>query len=252
MSAGTHSLANARHGIAALEFALVAPMFGIIIMGTFDTTKAVILWSQVQNTAHLVATSATNVSVINSDRSTTLSAAAAQQSMSVIYAEMPWVRNTVERGQRSVTLTSVEFKPVSTSCTQTTGQNCYIANVAWSVAYTGGQASNAALFQQNANVLRNCGVLIQTTPTATIPLGLTSYNVLRTANVAQPDAILVADVHYRYTPLFFRFITGTLDFTSTYYTSVRIGPANVAPGLQYTTYNGSAAGNATGNCPSLP
>ena len=252
MSSRVRSLANAMAGVAALEFALIAPMFGILIMGTFDTAKAVILWAQVQNTAHLVATSATNVSVINSDRSTTLSAAAAQQSMSLIYAEMPWVRSTVEQGQRSVTLTSIEFKPSTVACTQTTGQNCYIANVAWSVAYTGGQAGNAAQFQQNASVLRGCGSLSQITPTAVIPAGLNSYNVLRTANVTQPDAILVADVHYRYTPMFFRFVTGPLDFYATYYTPVRIGPTNIAAGLQYTTYNGSAAGNATGNCPGLP
>ncbi len=244
-------LAGARRAIAAMEFALVAPMFGILIMGTFDAAKAVILWAEVQNTAHLVATSATNVSVINADRSTTLSAAAAQQSMSIIYAEMPWMRNTVEQGQRSVTLTSVEFKPIGITCTQVAGQNCYLANVAWSVAYAGGQAPNAAQFQQNAAVLRPCGVQIQTTPTATIPLGLTQYNVLRTANVTQPDAILVADVHYRYTPRFVRFITGPLDFSATYYTSVRIGATTVPPGQQYTTYNGSAAGNATGACPNL-
>ena len=252
LSGPARLLASSRRGIAALEFALIAPMFGTMIVGVFDTAKAVILWEQVQNTAHLVATSAATVSTINSDKSTTLSAAAVQQSMSIVYAEMPWVRNLIEQGQRSVTLTSVEFKPVTVSCTQTTGQNCYIANVAWSAAYTGGQAINAAQFVQNSTALRNCGTLTQLAPKVSIPAGLTSLNVLRTANVTQPDAILVADVHYQYTPMFFRFVTGRIDFWATYHHSVRIGSTTVSPGLQYTTYGGSSGSAATGNCPGLP
>ena len=252
LSGPFHLLRSSRRGIAAIEFALIAPLFGTMIIGVFDTAKAVILWEQVQNTAHLVATSAATVSTINPDKSTTLSAAAAQQSMSIIYAEMPWVRSLIEQGQRSVTLTSVEFKPLSNGCTPTAGQNCYAANVAWSAAYAGGQAGNAAQFVQGSTALRACGSLTQLTPKASIPVGMTPLTVLRTANVSQPDAIIVADVHYQYSPMFFRFVTGKIDFWSTYHHSVRIGTTTVSPGLQYTLYGGSSASNATGNCPGLP
>ena len=46
-------------------------------------------------------------------------------------------------------------------------------------------------------------------PNVYIPGDLTS---LPTANVTTPDPILVADVHYQYTPLFFNFFTGPIDF----------------------------------------
>jgi len=241
------SLAHSRSGIAAIEFSFVAPMLFLMVSGSFDVAKALILKHQVEDTSHLVAISATTVSVIANSKITTITDTAAQQAMSLVYAEMPWVRSGVEQGKRSVTLTSVAFIPVP-SCTPTPLNNCFSAKVAFSVGYTGGAQSSATPFTQ---VVRPCGALTQITHNAIIPNGQTQLGILRTAEVAKPDALLIADVHYQYTPTFLKFVTGKLDFWSTTMVAARSGDTTLqgaSQGVQYTTFTGSGG---TGNCPNI-
>jgi Flp pilus assembly protein TadG len=238
---------RARSGVASIEFALVAPMMFLMIEGMFDTSKALILEHQVDDCARFIAISATTASV-NTDKTTSLSQASAQQAMSLIYAFMPWVRSGVEDGPRSVTLSSVAFVPITSGCTVTASNNCYNAEVAFSVSYGGGAQHSVTPFTV---ITRSCGTLLQITPTAQIPTGQTQLTILRTASVAKPDALMIADVHYRYTPFGFplKFVVGPIDFWATSMWSARSGATsqNNSQTLQYTTYTGTDF-PLTGNC----
>jgi Flp pilus assembly protein TadG len=232
----TRTLRGGRRAVASIEFAAIAPVMFLMVAGVFDLTKAVVLWEQVHNTAHQVAISATNVS-INPDGTTSITPSQAQEAMSIIFAQMPWVRQGIETGTRSVTLSSVAFVPItSSSCTQTASNNCYSAQVAWSVGYGGGNQSGVTPFTV---VTRSCTPLTQITPTAQLQMNQTPLNTLRTANVTLPDAVIVADVHYKYTPFFLKFLTGAVDFWATASYPARSGSSVANLNLQYTTYTGS-------------
>jgi Flp pilus assembly protein TadG len=234
---------RARSGVASIEFALVAPMLFLMVSGMFDTSKALIIEHQVDDCARFIAISATTASV-QTDKTTSLSAASAQQAMSLIYAFMPWVRSGIEHGKRSVTLTSVAFVPITSGCTVTTSNNCYNAEVAFSVSYGGGGQTSVTPFTV---ITRSCGTLTQITPSAQLKNGQTQLTVLRTASVAKPDALMIADVHYQYTPFFLKFLTGPIDFWKTAKWSARSGSTSQSSSqtLQYTTYTGT---DGTGNC----
>jgi hypothetical protein len=177
---------------------------------------------------------------VQPDRSTVLTLPQTQRAMSEIYAEMPWVRAGVETGLRSVTMSSIIFLPTDPACTS----NCvYTPNVAWSVAYTGG---NGGGFTQ---VLRACGKLAQTAPTNLVPGDLTS---LPTQNITNPDPILVVDVHYRYTPAFFEFVTGPVDFWASGFWPVRSVAPGVSAAEQYTKFDTSQGQGAAVLCPGYP
>jgi hypothetical protein len=198
-----------------------------------------ILYQQVYNAAHTIPLSASSLAV-QSDRSTALTLPQTQQAMSEIYAEMPWVRAGIETGVRSVTMSSVIFLPNNAACTS----NCvYTPSVVWSVAYTGGNGGGFS------PVLRACGQLGQTTPTGLVPGDLTK---LPTAGITNPDPILVVDVHYRYTPLFFNYVTGSVDFWASGFWPVRSVAAGAAPATQYTTFNTSQGQGAAVLCPGYP
>jgi hypothetical protein len=233
-------LAGDRRGLAAIEFAFVLPVMLIFIIGVFDISKALILYQQVYNTAHSIPISASSLAV-QPDRSTSLTVTQVQQSLSSVYAEMPWVRDGIEAGTRSVTMSSVVFLPLNPACVPSPTVTCASApNVAWSVPYFGGNANGFG------NVVRGCGVLKQTSPTGGVSGDLTS---LRTANVTNPDPILVVDVHYRYTPFFFTFVTGPLDFWASGYWPVRSVAPNTTIAEQYTHYDPTNQNGGKGKCP---
>lgn len=233
-------LRSGRSGVAAIEFALILPVMMVFVVGTVDTCKLLILWEQVYNAAHTIPVSASIVSV-QPDKTTLLTAAQAQQQMSAIYAEIPWLRDGLEHGTVSVTLSSVAFVPIP-GCTQTTGINCFIPMVKWSVPYRGGvPAANA--FQL---VSRPCGAVIQLHPTDPVPMSLpllpAQLTFIRTRDVMQPDPILVADVHYKYTPFLLQLAAGSLDLWATGYWSVRSVDPTLDPTLQYTKYTPDSYG----------
>jgi len=238
-------LGRDKRGVAALEFAIVAPMVFAFVVGVIDITKAMILQEQVYEAAHTIPITASNLAV-QPDHTTTLTVAQAQQSMSAIFAEIPWLRGGIESGARSVTLTSVTFTLANASCNPQTTTCAYLAQVAWSVSY----ADPSGRYPGNANtftaVTRACSNLTQVAPTAITPGNLTQ---LPTANVVNPDPILVADVHYQYTPMFLTFITGPVDFWASGYWSVRAVSANAAAGQQYTTYDLANQNGGVGKCP---
>ncbi len=237
-------------GVAALEFALITPAMVLLTVGVLDMSKAVILWQQVYNAAHTIPLSASIVAV-QANKTTSLSVTQAQQQMSAVYAEMPWLADGIANGVRSVTLSSVTFVPIP-GCTPVVGVSCYIPNVAWSLAYPGGVGDpHAAQWQ---SVTRSCVVPpTQIHPTAPPPVSPllvpVQLTVLRTLDVTQPDPILVADVHVQYRPFLYGLVTGYLDFWASGYWSVRSISTSQPAYLQYTTLSPPGSG---GSCPNWP
>jgi Flp pilus assembly protein TadG len=237
-------------GVAALEFGLCAPLLSLFVMALVDIAKGLILWEQVNNTARAIALSATTIA-IQPDLSSSLTVAQAQQAMSAIYAEMPWLRSGIEQGKRSVTLSAITFVPSPASCVPTASDTCgtWSPAIAWSVAYQGGYNSGTAqydsFFQAN-QLTRSCQTApVQVSPSATANSPLT---VVRTLNVTQPEPILVADVHYQYKPLFYKFVTGKLDFWSSSYYPSRSINTTATPAYQYTKYDIANQANGAGKC----
>jgi Flp pilus assembly protein TadG len=235
---------TSRRGVAALEFALVAPTMVVFMIGVFDITKAVVLQQEVWNTAHTIPLSASNLA-IQPDQTTTLTVTQVQQSLSAIFAEMPLVRAGVENGLKSATMSSVLFTQTDPTCNPKTTTCAYAPQVAWSVPYAGPPSNNAIVFQQ---VTRPCATnaLVQVAPTAVVPGNFTQVGTL---GIENPDPILLVDVHYRYSPLFLTFLTGPIDFWSTGYWPVRTGKVGTSEATQWTTYDLQNAAGGVGKCP---
>ncbi|HEY4040863.1 MAG TPA: hypothetical protein VGM32_03350, partial [Rhodopila sp.] len=172
-----------------------------MIIGVYDASRALTLWQEVDNAAHTIPTSASSMAV-QPDKSTTLTVTQVQQALSGIYAEVPALRSGIEVGLRSVTLTSVAFQQSDPTCVASATITCsYVPYAKWSVSYAGplGGGGGSSNFATVTRCPAKAGPLGQVTPALYTPGDLTS---LPTANVTTPDPILVADVHYQYTPLF--------------------------------------------------
>ena len=228
-----------RRAVAAMEFALIAPIMGIMVIGVFDLSKAGILWEQTWSAARSIAESA-STAALQSDGSTSLSLTTAQESLSAIFAEMPWLRAGIATGNAgsgnvpantvSAVLSSVSYQPSTTNCTSSCS---YTAVVEWSKAYSGHN------FITGTSVLRPCVTLTQVAPSAAPALtNVPTLNLkaaLQSNNSNQPDPFLVADVTFTYTPFFLRFITGPVTFKATAYWTSRSTAANTT--TPWTTYS---------------
>ena len=233
------SIGAARRGTAAIEFALIGPALVLLVVGSADLAKGLILYQQVRDAAHTIPLMASNLA-IQQDKSTALTVDQVQQTLSSIYAEVPLIRGGREAGVRSVTMSSVTFVQTDPKCVPSLTVACAsVPNLAWSVAYAGG---NATGFQ---TVARRCGTLGQTSSTGGAANDLTS---LRTAGVSNPTPLLVVDVHYRFTPIFFAFLTGPIDLWASGYWPVRSVAANTTIAQQYTKYDVSNQANGAGKC----
>ncbi len=233
-----------RRAVAALEFALIAPAAVTLGLGIYDIAMAVIVRQEITNAARLIPLSASNLAV-QPDKSTSLTVAQVQQSLSGIFAEMPGRRNGTQVGLASVTLSSVTFTQVNPSCNPSKTTCPMVPQVVWSVAYADPPGRNPGNLNTFQTVTRPCMRLKQTAPGANTPGDLTS---LPTANVVNPDAILVADVHYQYQPFIAVFLTGPIDFWASGFWSVRTAVAGSAPAAQYTKYDIANQNGGAGKC----
>jgi len=183
-------------GVVSLEFAAIAPVLLLMVIGAFDIARAIAVWQQTLTAAQWAAISANFLS-IQTDSSTSLTPAQATMAMTTIYGAMPQIQQGLYNGPYSVTLSGVYFTPAS-------GQNT--AKVIWSVPLLTGTGNLQ-------NVRRTCGVVQQLTA---MPQNSTNMQYVPTQSITYPTTVLVADVHYQFTPMFFNFITGPIDFWETY------------------------------------
>jgi len=236
-----------RRAVAALEFALVAPVLVIMIISVFEICKALIIRQEVINTAHSISLTASLIAV-QGNGTTALSHSQVQAVESDIFVEIPWLRDGIEQGNASVTLSGIEFSeqdPGSTGTVCAPYTNCatsFSPYVAWSVPYQPAQNGLSSYGITFAALTRPCGKMtsgiLDITGDANTPITYANFmTTLRVGGITYPDPILVADVSYTETISSFPltlFAGNTLTFVASAYWPVRVIPfnANTSPGDQ--------------------
>jgi len=223
-------LARDACAVVALEFGIIAPVMALMVIGVFDISKAAILWEQVWAASRSISESAATLA-IQPDGSAQLTEAQATQALSLVLADIPWLREGIAtKGETSTNaghtvsavLTSVDYE-IAAGCTS---QCDYQATVKWSKAF------GYAGFNTGSAVLRPCGsgshgaqFLAQVTPGTPQSLGTIATKDaenLPLSGISVPDAFLMADVKLTYKPYFFNFISRNgITFWATSYWPVR-------------------------------
>lgn len=239
-------------GAAAVEFAMIAPVGVLLVIGVVDLTRAVVIQQEVTDAAHSIPVMA-SVIALQTDRSTSLTVVQVQQSLSGIFTKIPWLRSGSLTGATAAIMSSVDFTQANPNCNPATGGPCAAyPHVAWSVAYQppGGRSGMSNSFE---SAVRPCMQLNQAAATAKIDGDLTS---IRTAGVTYTvpalAPMLVVDIHYRYTPIFFNVLTGPIDFWASGYWPTRIYNPNAPSNRQYTAYDVAGQAGGAGKCSGYP
>jgi Flp pilus assembly protein TadG len=204
-----------RSGVAAMEFALVAPVMGTLLWGVYDVARALIAWEETYHAAEAIAQAAEKMSITTRNYTgggpiTALTATQMQNAMSTIYAEMPWLNlgngTGALTGSYSVTLSGIVYSPV---CPANTTNTCaaQTPTVIWSSYLTEGGAQLVSPSEETPDALyRLCGPLI---PVAQFPDKNTQLLYMIDPNMVAGGVKnlnlipqVVADVHYVFTPTF--------------------------------------------------
>ncbi len=202
----------ARRGVAALEFAMVAPLTILVALSVVDGARLLLIRAQIHNAANAIAQAAEKLSAaaaLSAGGSTTnLTPDQMQQAMSVIYAEIPGLNlgngGGLFPGGFAVTLSGVGYSP---SCTAAVGCGTQTAAIAWSTALTQGGA------QLSSTALRACSAPGSVTRFADDP-GTQYGKMINPAQITGGLAVtlppqIVADVKYSFTPYFPLFFPST-------------------------------------------
>jgi Flp pilus assembly protein TadG len=137
-----------RRGVAAMEFAMIAPVILTMIWGVYDVARALIAWEETYHAATAIAQAAEKMSVSNKNYPngaviSSLTANQMQNALTSIYAEIPFIglgNGTGSfTGGFSATLSGVEYFP---TCPASNTGVCapQIANVIWSTYLADGGA----------------------------------------------------------------------------------------------------------------
>lgn len=220
------SLLRSTHGSPALEFAIIAPVMGILLTGSYDVLQCLIAWRRVATTAQQVVEIATELSV-QPDQTMSLTVNQAYQALTSIFALMPGLKSGTDTNKFSVTLSTIVFTALPKGCGASV-KCTYTGNTAWSVS-----------LPQGIQVTRHCGAVAQVKPSQPA-----TVNNLQTAGMTALTSIVVADISYIYVPLFADFITGPVTMERTAFLPPRTGtPA------QYVQYDLANHGSNKSVCP---
>jgi Flp pilus assembly protein TadG len=218
--------AMAEHrSVAAMEFALVAPILITLTLATYDLARALLVWQQINNAAEAIAEAAEKIAANNASQ---LTAAQMQNAMSTIYAEVPGLAlgngTGSFPGSYMVTLSEVVYLPFCTTATPsaanctTTGYTLTNAGIQqpytlWSSYLTEGNTNaQGGLMAASPNFLRKCNpggstdnplISVATFPDASNELAVMVNPDLDGAQVAVTlTPQVVADVQYIFVPSF--------------------------------------------------
>jgi hypothetical protein len=206
-------------GVAALEFAIAAPVMFILVLATVDGARALLIWEQMHNAANAIAEAAEKLSVTTDPSSgaivSELTADQMQQAMSVIYAEIPGLNlgqgGGLFPGNFGVTLSSVTYTPL---CKAASGCGVQVASLLW----TSSLAAGGSKLQQSW--LRSClipPIQVAHMPDNALDLLEIPSPVLAGGSPMTLAPQVVADVIYKFTPWFPFFpISGYLYATATF------------------------------------
>jgi Flp pilus assembly protein TadG len=183
-----------RSGVAMLEFAAIAPLMVVFLVGMTNIGVAYVDAQRIGAVADEAGLMATQLA-IQPDQTTSLTAAQVYAASSIIYAVLP---ETLTMPSTSYGVTMSDIYYVGTGCNTTYPASAlpcasYTANVAWSVPMAGG-----------LQWVRPCGVVTQTGATATQVLanGSGTTSTVPTAGIQVLNSIIVVDVTYKFTPFF--------------------------------------------------
>jgi Flp pilus assembly protein TadG len=186
--------------VAAVEFALVAPLLFVLAFGFYDLVVATTIWWHLMEAAEAIGQIATS-NAATSNQTNSLTETQAYVASTAIYPLVPQLASATAQ-TFSVVLSSVVFAPTVANCTS----SCtYTAAVAWSYSFLGTAAARA------------CGPLkpatdVATPSPATLPVDAFS---------AAP--LLLVDVSFTYQPLFTSYIKTAIQLKRTAYMPMRTG-----------------------------
>jgi Flp pilus assembly protein TadG len=202
--------ASCRRALAALEFALIAPVLVLMAFGSYDIVQGFIAYTRVNYAAQAVAQIATSLAVAGTNLNQ-LNDTQALAATSAVYALLPALSGP-HPPAFSVVLSSIAMTPTVSGCTS----NCtYTAHVAWSSVFQGSGTPRPCDTTQGVSVITAVSDSVSPLPT-TLPVDAYSSSPL-----------LVADVTYTFQPLFLIAIQSSITMTSTAYFSLRTGgPSN--------------------------
>ena len=240
-----------RRAVAALEFALVAPLMVLLFWGVYDLARALIAWEETCASAQQIAQAAEKLSVTAGSSMTSLTSTQMQDAMTTIYAQMPGLNlgngTGSMTGAFAVTLSGVAYKPL---CPASGGCGRQAPSTLWSTYLTeGGAQLNAA--PVTLPLLRRCGGL---TPTATFPNDATQLLVMIVPAAAPLTPQVVADVQYVFTfslpllALLPGLNSGSGSGRVTFYASASM-PAPYGDNTQEITFNSSGPPGNVVVCP---
>jgi Flp pilus assembly protein TadG len=245
-------IADDRQGVAAMEFAMVAPIMLLLIWGVYDTARALVAWEETYHAAQAVAQAAEKLSVTNqtllggNTPETALTAQQMQDAMTSIYAEMPMLPNASNpngsfKGNYGVILSGVVFRPV---CVANQNNTCQTQTpyTLWSTYLNEGNAGQMLNPPPSLPDIffRQCGPLASVAhfPNNNNQLLYMINANLQSGGVTNINLIpqVVADVVYVYAPTF----PLLRNFTYTFWASATF-PAPLGGDDQEIKFNGSAA-----------
>jgi len=212
-------LLTATRSVAAMEFAIAAPVICILALATVDAARALLIWEQMHNAANAIGQAAEKLSVtvdpVSGATVSELTADQMQQAMSLVYAEIPGLNlgqgGGLFPGTFGVALSSVTYTPL---CTAAYGCPPQVASLVWTTSL----ASGGAKLQQSWT--RSC--LLPPVPVAHMPDSALDLLDIPSPVLAGGTSMtlapqLVADVIYHFTPwLPFFPMSGYLYVTATF------------------------------------
>ena len=233
-------LAERREGIAALEFALIAPIMIYTLLVASDIAAALNLTRHLTNAADVIAEVVSQQTQNgNPTRYVTDAILLADDAslLTTVSEVMPDAARKNEDWTSDIQaiVSSVQFRPVGTCIYQPPGGPatvCSSAYVMWSVGFT------ATGFTHT----RTCGpTTIASANTKTPSLTTIPPGAVTPGRVNQPGTIIVVDVSYVFNPLFTKWLTGPFTFQRTAYL-----PPRFFTEIDYTVPNaGTPSGNNT-------
>ncbi len=166
--AGSGAMPRGIRAVAALEFALIAPVIATIFIGTLDIARAYIAWEEVNNAAGAIVQAAEKISASGGGGTAQLTYTQMQAAMSTIYVEMPGLDygkgdGLLGKGAFAVTLSEVDYSP---KCATTSGCQSQTPSTLWSSYLAEGGTTLDQTPTAQAPLLRACGAL---TPVGFLP-----------------------------------------------------------------------------------